>query len=35
VTQPSGPEPALGAPPQTPAYIDRAFDAFVQSSMPL
>jgi RNA polymerase sigma factor (sigma-70 family) len=35
VTQPSGPEPALGAPPQTPAYIERAFNAFVQSSMPL
>jgi RNA polymerase sigma factor (sigma-70 family) len=35
VTQPSGPESALGVPPQAPAYVDRAFDAFVQSSMPL
>ena len=35
MTQPSPPEPALSAPLQAPAYIDRAFDAFVQSSMPL
>jgi len=35
MSRPSLPEPALNAPPQVSAYIDQAFNAFVQSSMPL
>jgi RNA polymerase sigma factor (sigma-70 family) len=35
VNEPPPSQPAVGTPVRVPAYIDRAYDAFVQSSMPL
>ena len=35
MSQPAASQPPVCTPDQAPTYIDRAFDAFVQSSMPL